>query len=141
VTDQDSHFVPAGVRAIAGLFAASGVYLALAGALMLMRTGAIGMAAGAPLLFGLELAGPYMFLLTGVVAMGIALGLLKLNNLVRHAAILSAIAGVVMLVPSVSSAVVSLHVAAIASSGLGVVIRVLLAWYLSQAHVVDSFRR
>jgi hypothetical protein len=37
---------------------------------MLLRPGMISMSAGAPLLFGLELAGPYMFLLMAVVGGG-----------------------------------------------------------------------
>ena len=52
-----------GVRAIAALFALCGIYLAILAAFMLARPGTISMSAGAPLLFGLELAGPYMFLL------------------------------------------------------------------------------
>src|SRR5271169_4307209 len=50
--------IPNGVRAIAALFALCAIYLAVAGAVMLLRPGAIAMSAGAPLLFGLELAGP-----------------------------------------------------------------------------------
>ena len=64
------------------------------------------MTAAAPLLFGLELAGPYMFLIVAVAAGAIAWGLLRLNNIMRHAAILAAFTGIVMLIPSVSGAVV-----------------------------------
>ena len=61
------------------------------------------MSAGAPLLFGLELAGPYMFMLMAALGGIVAWGLIKLNNIVRHFAIIIALTGVVMLVPSVSS--------------------------------------
>ena len=132
---------PNGVRAIATLFALCGIYLAIAAALMLIRPGIISMSAGAPLLFGLELAGPYMFLLTAVVAGGVAWGLVERNNIVRHAAILIAIAGIVMLVPPVSAATVMVQPRALAFGGLGIIVRVIVVWYLSRAEVADQFRR
>jgi hypothetical protein len=122
------------------LFALCGIYLGIAGALMLVSPGTISMSAGAPLLFGLELAGPYMFLLMAILAGAVAWGLLKLNNIVRRAALLIAIAGIVMLVPSVSAATVMVQPKALALGGLGIIVRVMVAWYLSQAGVADSFR-
>jgi hypothetical protein len=129
------------VRAIAALFALCGFYLGIIGALMLARPGSISISAGAPLLFGLEISGPYMFLLTALVAAGVTLGLMKLNNIVRHAAILIAIAGVVMLVPSVSAATVMVQLKPLAIGGLGIIVRVMVAWYLSRGEVVESFHR
>jgi hypothetical protein len=140
VTDNPANPVPNGVRAIAALFALCGIYLAIAGGLMLVRPGLVPMAAGAPLLFGLELAGPYMFLLTAVVGAGIAWGLLELNNIVRHAATLVAITGIVMLVPAVSSAAVMVQPKALVFGGLGIIVRVMVAWYLSQGHIADQFK-
>ncbi|MGA7646036.1 MAG: hypothetical protein WBW01_05970, partial [Terriglobales bacterium] len=119
---------PNGVRAIAALFALGAIYLGIAGALMLVSPGAISMAAGAPLLFGLELAGPYMFLLVAVVGAGVAWGLVELNNIVRHAAILIAITGIGMLVPSVSAATVMVQPKALAFGSLGIIVRVIVAW-------------
>jgi hypothetical protein len=98
------------------------------------------MTAAAPLLFGLELAGPYMFLLITVAAASIAWGLLRLNNIMRHAAILAACAGIVMLVPSVSAAVVAVRLKGLVLGGLGIIIRVMVAWYLSQGHIADQFK-
>jgi hypothetical protein len=129
------------VRAIAALFALCGIYLAIAGGLMLIRPGVISMSAGAPLLFGLELSGPYMFLLMAVVGAGVAWGLMELNNIVRHAALLIAIAGVVMLVPPVSAATVMVQPKALAFGGLGIIVRVMVAWYLSRGEVADAFHR
>jgi hypothetical protein len=140
VTDNPANPVPNGVRAIAALFALCGIYLGISGGLMLLRPGTISMAAGAPLLFGLELAGPYMFLLTAVVGAGIAWGLLELNNIVRHAATLIAIAGIVMLVPPVSAAAVMVQPKALVLGGLGIIVRVMVAWYLSQSHIADQFK-
>jgi hypothetical protein len=131
--------VPAGVRAIAALTAASGLYLGCVGALMLLRPGMVSMAAGAPLLFGLETAGPYLFLLAGVIGGIIAWGLMQRNNIARHAAILIAIAGVVMLVPTVSGAVVMVNAKAIALDGFGIIVRVMVAWYLSRGEIAEQF--
>jgi hypothetical protein len=108
---------------------------------MLLRPGSISMSAGAPLLFGLELAGPYAFLLSAIVLFAVAWGLVLLNNIVRHAAILIAIFGVVMLVPSVSAATVMVQPKALAIGGFGIIVRVIVAWYLSREEVVDEFRR
>jgi hypothetical protein len=122
------------------LFALCGIYLGIVAALMLLRPGTVSMSAGAPLLFGLELAGPYMFLLMAVVGGGVAWGLVRLNNIVRHAAQLIAIAGIVMLVPSVSAATVTVQPKALARGGLGIILRVMVAWYLSRAEIVDQFK-
>jgi hypothetical protein len=140
VTDNAPNPLPSGVRAIAALFALCAIYLGIAGGLMLVRPGLVPLAAGAPLLFGLELAGPYMFLLTAVVGAGIAWGLLELNKIVRHAATLVAIAGIVMLVPPVSAAAVMVQPEALALGGLGIIVRVMVAWYLSQGHIADQFK-
>ena len=130
-----------GIRAIAALFALCGLYLAFLSALMLLSPGTVPMSAGAPLLFGLELAGPYMFLLTAVAAGAVAWGLMKLNNITRHAAMLIAIAGVVMLVPAVSAATVTVNGRALVSGGLGIIVRVIVAWYLSRREVAEQFHR
>ena len=141
MNESNPNPIPSGVRAIAGLFAVCGIYLAICGLLMLARPGLISMTAGAPLLFGLELAGPYMFLLIALAAGGIAWGLIRLNNIMRHAAILAACAGIVMLVPPVSGAVVAVQLKGLVLGGLGIIIRVMVAWYLSQAHIAGQFKK
>jgi len=138
--DNAPNPAPNGVRAIAALFALCGIYLGITGALMLVRPGTISMSAGAPLLFGLELAGPYMFLLTAIVAGGVAWGLVELKNIVRHAAMLIAIAGIVMLVPPVSAATVMVQPKALAFGGLGIIVRAMVARYLSRGEVADQFK-
>jgi hypothetical protein len=140
MTNNPANPAPNGVRAIAALFALCATYLAIAGALMLLRPGTIAMSAGAPLLFGLELSGPYMFLLMAVVGGGVAWGLVELYNLVRHAALLIAITGIVMLVPSVSAATAMVHPKALAFGGLGIIVRVIVAWYLSRGEIADQFK-
>ena len=140
MTDGAANPIPNGVRAIAALFALCGIYLAIAGGLMRIRPDMISMSAGAPLLFGLELAGPYMFLLVAVVAGGVAWGLVELNNIARHAALLIAITGIVMLVPSVSAATVTVQPKALAFGGLGIIVRVMVAWYLSRGEIAGHFK-
>ena len=140
VSDSNSNPLPSGVGAVATLFALCGIYLAILAILMLVRPGLISMTVGAPLLFGLELAGPYMFLLIAIAAGGIAWGLMRLNNIMRHAAVLVACTGIVMLVPPVSGAVVMIQLRPLVLDGLGVIIRVMIAWYLSQAHIAELFK-
>jgi len=62
----------AGVRAIAVVIFLVAAYLCVLGVVMLVLPGAVSMALGAPFLGGLELAGPYMFLL--LAAAGAAMG-------------------------------------------------------------------
>ena len=111
---------PAAVVGVAGVFFLAAAYLVTIGLVMLVDPGLISMAAGADLLAGLELAGPYMFLLTGTVAAIIGYGLLRLNNYARRAAILVAIAGLVLLIPVVSRSVADFRFRALASRGVGV---------------------
>ena len=132
---------PVGVTAIAIVFFLSGAYLAGLGAAMLITPGAVSMALGAPLLFDLTLAGPYMFLLFAMVGALIGWGLLRLNNFARRAAAIVAALGVVMLVPSVSGSVITLSMPGLIWGGLGVIVRVTIAWYLWQRPVVDAFEK
>jgi hypothetical protein len=132
---------PSGVTAISILFFMVAVYLASVGAVMLFSPGLISMSAGAPVLGGLELAGPYMFLLVAAFAALVGWGLLRLNNWARRAAILVAFAGFVMLVPSVSDAVAGVHLGELVWSGLGIIVRMVVIWYLWQTPVAEQFSK
>jgi len=140
MTDTHANPPPDGVRAIAALFAITGLYLGIVGAVMLVNPYAISILAGAFFMFGLERYGPYMFLLMTVVGSGIAWGLLRLNNIVRHIAMLIAIAGIVLLVPFVSAATVMVKPAALALGGLGIIVRVIVVWYLSRGDIAEQFK-
>jgi hypothetical protein len=133
--------VPSGVRAIALLFALCSGFLAASGCLILLRPGTISMSAGAPLLFGLELAGPYMFLLVASVGAVVAWGLFRLSNIARRVAILIAVSGVVMLIPTVSAATIMVQPKLLAMGGLGIIVRVIVAWYFWREDVVAQFAR
>jgi hypothetical protein len=130
---------PTGVTAVAAAFFLAGAYLLVAGFIMLVRPGMIGMSAGSELLGGLELAGPYMFLLVAGVGVAVALGLWRLHRWARWAAIVLSLIGLVMLVPSVSSAIFDFRIAKLASGGLGVIVRTMIVWYLFQEHVGGAF--
>ena len=132
--------VPFGVAAISIVFLLTTAYLGLLGVIMLVSPGTASMALGTPLLSGLELAGPYMFLLMAGVGVLIGWGLLRLNNWVRRAAIAVGFIGVVMLVPSVSAAAVNFR-ASLLWGGLGIIVRVMIVWYLYQEPVKRAFAR
>ena len=129
---------PTGVTTIAILFLLAAAYLCLTGGVMLAWPGAISMATGAQLLGGLELAGPYMFLLISAVAAIIGWGLLRMYNWARRLAIVAAFAGFVMLIPSVSAAAVDFRWSLL-WGGLGIIVRMVVVWYLWQTPVAQQF--
>lgn len=132
---------PAGVNAVAIAFFLTSIFLAAVGLTMLVRPGLVSMAAGADFLGGLELAGPYMFLLVAALGTAAAFGLWRLHNWARWLAIVVAIAGVVFLLPTVSSAILDFRIAKLAWGGLGTIVRVMIVWYLLQEPVREAFRR
>ena len=132
--------IPTGVTVIAFVFFFAAVYLGLIAVVMLAWPGVASMALGAPLLNGLELAGPYMFLLMAGVGALIGWGLWRLNNWARRAAIVVGFVGLVMLVPSVSAAAVEFRVSLL-WAGLGIVVRVMMVWYLYQTPVTKVFAK
>jgi hypothetical protein len=129
---------PSGVTLAAILFFLAAAYLCVIGALMLTRPGMVSMSLGEPLLHGLELAGPYMFLVVGAAGAIIGLGLLRLNYWARWAAIVAAITGVAMLVPSVSAPAGDFRWSLV-WAGLGIMVRVAVVWYLLQEPVRAAF--
>ncbi len=122
------------------LFFLAASYLFVLAVLMLTQPGMVSMRLGEPLLHGLELAGPYMFLVVGAAGAIIGMGLLRLNYWARWAAIVAVIAGVVMLVPSVSAAAVDFRWSLL-WGGLGIVVRVAVVWYLLQEPVRAAFTK
>jgi hypothetical protein len=132
---------PAGVTCVAMVFLVAAVYLLGVGLAMLVRPGLISMAAGAELLGGLELAGPYMFLLMAAVGAMVALGLWRRQDWARWIAILVALIGVVLLLPSVSSALFDFRLGKLAWGGFETIVRVLVVWYLYQPAVREAYTR
>jgi hypothetical protein len=132
--------IPSGVTAIAVIFFVATAYLGFIGVIMLASPGAVSMALGTPLLNGLELAGPYMFLLMAGAGALMGWGLVRLNNWARRAAIVVGSIGVVMLVPVVSAAAVDFR-APLLWGGLGIIVRVVIVWYLYQTPIKDTFAK
>jgi hypothetical protein len=130
---------PLGVKLIAATFLLAAAYLLVVGIIMLLRPGTISLLAGSSLLGGLELAGPYMFLLVGAVGAAVGLGLLRLNSWARRIAIIIAGLGVILLIPSVSSSVVGFQMGRLAWGALGVILRVMIVFYLYQEPVARAF--
>jgi hypothetical protein len=130
----------AGVTLAAILFFLAAAYLFVIGVLMLIRPGIVSMRLGEPLLHGLELAGPYMFLVVGAAGAIIGWGLLRLNSWARWAAIVAAIAGIVMLVPSVSAVATDFRWSLL-WAGSGIMVRMALVWYLLQERVRAAFTK
>jgi hypothetical protein len=132
---------PAGVTAVATAFLLTAAYLLTVGLTMLVRPGSISMAAGSELLGGLELAGPYMFLLMSAVGVTVALGLLRLHGWARWMAILIAMIGMVLQLPTVSSAVIDFRAGKLVWGGLGTILRAMVVWYLFRPDVREAFTR
>ncbi len=124
--------------AIAILFFIASAYLTIFAIVWLVKPNALPLSLGAPLLHGLELAGPYMFLICAAVGWIVGIGLLRLNNFARRAAILIATAGIVMLLPKISAAAVDIS-AGLLLAALQVVARVMIVWYLWQNWIAEQF--
>jgi hypothetical protein len=129
---------PIGVTVIATLFSLIAGYLGALGLIMLLSPGAVSMSLGAPLLHGLQLLGPYMFLLTAAVAAAVAVGLFRLNNLARRAAIAICFAGMIMLLPKVSADAANFGPSFFLAGSM-VVIRMMIVWYLWQYWTAEKF--
>jgi hypothetical protein len=130
---------PAGVTAIAALFGLAAIYLWTIGMVKLLAPNAISLMSGASLMYGLELAGPYMALLVGSGWALVGWGLFRLHNGARWAAMLVMTIGIAWLVPKISMAEIGVP---ILWSGLQIALRAAAAWYLAQAPaVIDSFAR
>jgi hypothetical protein len=131
---------PTGVTSIAIFLFLIAAYLCMLGIIMLASPGTVSIAAGAPLLNGLELAGPYMFLLVAVFTTLTGWGMLRMQSWARRITILAAFAGFVMLIPSVSAAAVDFRWSLVAG-GLGIIVRMVVVWYLWQTPVAEQFSK
>jgi hypothetical protein len=128
---------PAGVTVISALFFLAGVYLWTIGVVKLLAPEAISLMSGAQLMYGLELAGPYMAILVGTGYALVGGGLFRVHNWARWAAMLVMVVAVASLVPKISMAELGVPVL---WYGLQIALRAAVAWYLAQAPaVVDAF--
>lgn len=132
---------PTGVTACAILFFLASGYLLVPAIAILVHPGVFSLAVGDPLLEGLEIAGPYMFLIAAAFGSLVGWGLLRLNNWSRRAAALVAVIGIVALLPEVSGDVMKFPSGNLLWSGLGIASRMLVVWYLYQPAVRDAFEQ
>jgi hypothetical protein len=123
---------------VAIVFFLASIYLLILGLIKLVNPEAIPLSLGAPLLHGLEIDGPYMFLLAGGLGVGVAYGLFRLKNLARRAAIVICVAGMVLLIPKVSADTAEFS-ASFFLAGSMIVIRIMIAWYLWQGWTAEKF--
>lgn len=130
---------PLGVTAAAVTYFGAAAYLLVIGTIKLASPDAVSLSLGAPLLHGLELSGPYMFLLAGTVGTLVGFGLLRLNNLARRIAIWIAVAGIVMLIPKVSAAATDFSPSFFIAGSM-IMLRATLVWYLWQSWTAEKFR-
>jgi hypothetical protein len=140
LTENSNHERPLGVTAIAIIFFLASTYLSVLALLMLLSPGTVPMSLGSPLLHGLQIAGPYMFLLAATVGILVAFGLLRLNNLARRAAIMIGFAGMVMLIPKVSADAANIS-PRFFIAGSALIVRVIIVWYLWQSWTVEKFQK
>ena len=130
---------PVLVSAIAGLFLLAAFFLWTVGVVKVAAPEAISLTAGSQLMYGLEIAGPYMALLVGSVYAIAGLGLFRLQNWARWMAMLIFAISIAPLVEKISRAELG---AAIFWYGLQIALRAAAAWYLAQApSVMDAFTK
>jgi hypothetical protein len=114
-------------------------YLLILGLIKLINPDAIPLSLGAPLLHGLEIDGPYMFLLAGGLGLIVAYGLFRLKNLARRAAIVICVAGMVLLIPKVSADTAQFSIDFFVAGSM-IVMRIMIAWYLWQGWTAEKFK-
>jgi hypothetical protein len=122
----------------AAIFFVASVYLCALGVVRLANADAVSLSLGAPLLHGLELGGPYAFLLAAAAAALIGFGLLRLKNVARRAAIAVCAAGIVMLIPKVSAAASDISLRFFLAGSM-IVVRIMIVWYLWQRWTTEKF--
>lgn len=128
---------PPGLTAIATLFFLAALYLFVIATVKLISPEAISLTSAGQLMFGLELAGPYMALLVGSGWALVGWGLLRLHRWARWAAMLIMTIGIGWLVPKISMAELGLP---LFWYGLQIALRGAVAWYLAQSPaVIDGF--
>lgn len=128
---------PSGITIIAALFALAALSLWTFGLLKIAAPNVVSLMRASPLMYGLELAGPYMALLIGTAYALVGWGLLRMHNSARWSAMLIIALSIAPLVPRISMAELGLP---ILWYGLQIAVRVAAGWYLAQApSVLDAF--
>ncbi len=128
---------PSGIIVISVLFVVAAIYLWTIAVVKLLAPESISLMSGAQLMYGLDLAGPYMAILVGAAYALVGWGLFRVHNWARWAAMLVLVIAVASLVPKISMAELGIPVF---WYGFQIALRAAAAWYLAQAPaVVDAF--
>jgi hypothetical protein len=114
------------------------VYLLVLALIKLVNPDVIPLSLGDPLLHGLEVYGPYMFLIAAGVGLIVAFGLFRVKNIARRTAIVILMAGIVLLIPKVSDASADIS-ARFFIAGSMIVVRMMIVWYLWQSWTAEKF--
>jgi hypothetical protein len=129
---------PAVVTAISVFCFLAAIYLWTIGVVKLLAPNAISLLSASQLMYGLELAGPYMALLVGSGWALVGWGLFRLHNWARLATVVAMILGIAWLVPKISAAELGVP---LLWEGLQIALRAAAAWYLAQSPaVIESFK-
>jgi hypothetical protein len=129
---------PAVVTAISVFFFLAAIYLWTIGVVKLFSPNAISLMSASQLMYGLELAGPYMALLVGSGWALVGWGLFRLHNWARLATVVAMILGMAWLVPKISAAELGVP---LLWEGLQIALRAAAAWYLAQSPaMIESFK-
>src|SRR5580698_8252608 len=95
---------PSVITVISALFVLAAVYLWTIAVVKLFAPNAISLMSGSQLMYGLELAGPYMAILVGSAYVLVGWGLFRMHNWARWAAMLVMVIAVASLVRKISMA-------------------------------------
>lgn len=108
----------------------------------LIATGNVAMTRGAWVIGGgLEILGPGIFALYGVVHAACAIGLLRMHRWALRVCSLLLLYGLIQVTPAISSAVADGRILAIAREGTQILLRSAALWYLWQEPTRDAFVR
>jgi hypothetical protein len=128
---------PLGISLIACAYTLIAAFLLLTGVFAFL--GRLPLAAAAPLLGGLEIMGPFIFLICAAVATVTAVGLLLMKPWARRLASLLCVALLVPAVTAISTAVVDLRLLAIVREALRFIVAIAAFRYLSTESVREQF--
>jgi hypothetical protein len=119
---------PAGLRAVAGVFAILGLYLLVCAALV--STGKASFTVGAWLLGGVETMGPVAYCGIALLGLALAAGLFAMQNWARGVALV--VCGLVffLTIPTISGAVAYARVGGVACQGVKMIVCVVVFRYL-----------
>jgi hypothetical protein len=132
---------PAPITALSLLSAAAAAYLIAVGATMLLSWDTFSFRAGAQLLAGFEIAGPFAFFIGAAAYALIAYGLWTLRNWARYGAIAVAALQAVLAVPKVSENAIARNFLPLLITGFPMMGAAALIFFLSKPSTRSLFQQ